>query len=120
MGNRLTSAVNVAVRKTFRRAATGKAQPAPNGNGHYGQNGLTPMDENAPLLPRAHVAQAEGDSYWRAFLFDRKRTPGTDSHNPLVWIPALVWNVFKVTLLSCMYRRRASRSIPGCSLSFIF
>jgi Ca2+:H+ antiporter len=97
---RLTSAVNVAVRKTFRRAATGKAQPPPNCNGHsYGQNGNGAM-ETTPLLHGGHVAQEDDESSWRAVLFNRKRTPGTNSHNPLVWMPAVVWNVFKVTLLS--------------------
>ncbi|KAK0641145.1 Sodium/calcium exchanger protein-domain-containing protein [Cercophora newfieldiana] len=100
MGNRLFNAVNVAVRKTFRLAANGKAQPAPNGNGHsYGQNGTGPM-ETTPLLPGGHAAQDDDGSIWRDVFFDRKRTPGTDSHKPWVWIPAVVWNVFKVTLLS--------------------
>lgn len=115
MGNRLFNAVNVAVRRTFRLAATGKAQPAPNGNGHgYGPNGLAPM-EATPLLAHRDiddVDQDEGESFWGAVFFDRKRTPGTDSHSPLVWIPATVWNVSKVTLLSCTYMRRCRGSVP--------
>jgi len=99
MGNSLSDAVNVAVRKTFRRAATRKAQRAPdgNGNGHV-QNGNDAM-ETTPLLEGQDGREDNGSS-WRAVLLDRKRTPGTGSHNPMVWIPAVVWNVFKVTLLS--------------------
>jgi hypothetical protein len=103
MGNRLLNAVNVSVRKTFRRAATGK--PQSNGNGHTtAQNGHTDgmeVDENTPLISRAH-----NDPFWRSFFFDRKKTPGTDNESPLIRFPALAWNVFKVTLLSCTYMRR--------------
>jgi len=91
---------NVAVRKTFRRVATGKGQRVPNGNGQrYGSNGQPPM-ESDPLLPGAHGVRRDEESFWWAFFLDRKRTPGTDSHNPFVSVPAHIWNVTKVTLLS--------------------
>ncbi|KAK1755714.1 Sodium/calcium exchanger protein-domain-containing protein [Echria macrotheca] len=98
MGNRLTNAVNVTVRKTFRRAA-GKAQ-APNGTG---VNGVHPdaMDEETPLIGRDYPdGQPPNSSFWWAFFLDNKGTPGTDHPNPLVRWPTQLWNIGKVTLLS--------------------
>lgn len=120
MGNTLTSLVNVTVRKTFRRIATGKLDE-PNGNGVNGVNGVNGInghtngaimpDERSPLLPGAHPAGPASDnsSFWWAFFLDNTSTPGTDNPNPLVRWPAQSWNVFKVTLLSCTYTRQTSR-----------
>ena len=119
MGNRLSDrAVNVAVRKTFRRTATGKKQSGANGyqpaiNGHRARS---QMDEDTPLLGGTPPAEPDHDErpFWRSFFLNKRYTPGTDSPNPLVRWSALTWNTFKVTLLSCTYARRTARVASLC------
>lgn len=78
-------------------------------NGHT--NGYTTMDsERRPLLGNGHsTTESDSDFSWRDFFLDTKRTPGTNDPNPLVKYPTRVWNVTKVTLLSCMYPTANSR-----------
>jgi len=118
MGNRLTTAVNVSVRKTFRRVATGKPpNGAVNGNGN-GHTHYT-MDEETPLLAgEREPTHDDGGAFWWALFFNNKSTPGTGHPNPLVRWPAQIWNVAKVTLLSCTYALSMARTYrldTGCS-----
>lgn len=104
MGRDLTldsTTVNVTWSNQYRRIGSSKIM-----------NGRSSLDESTPLLvggihPILHHHHHHRDDHergaaWRFFL-DTKHTPGTDSPNPLVRCPATVWNVAKVTLLSCMY-----------------
>jgi Ca2+:H+ antiporter len=111
--NNLTSpAVNLKTRDQLRRIETGKlnnpANGTVNGNGnssaHFtslnGMNG-----EQQPLLGGHHISSTlhTEPGFWRHLLINNESTPGTNSPNPFVRWPALVWNVTKVTLLSCTY-----------------
>jgi Ca2+:H+ antiporter len=108
--NNLTSpAVNLKTRDQLRRIETGKlnnpANGTVNGNGnssaHFtslnGMNG-----ERQPLLGGHHISSTlhTEPGFWRHLLINNESTPGTNSPNPFVRWPALVWNVTKVTLLS--------------------
>lgn len=41
--------------------------------------------------------------FWRHLLVNTRSSPGTDNPNPFIRYPAHVWNVTKVTLLSCTF-----------------
>ena len=96
--------------------------PSTNGhlNGHINghTNGYTTMDsERRPLLANGTgnggrwTTESDSDFSWRDFFLDTTKTPGTNHPNPLVKYPTRVWNVTKVTLLSCMYPMTIARSI---------
>lgn len=101
------STVNVNQYREYRR--TGSTKIGMNGNSR------TSMDESTPLLdPTIHEETGRGP-VWRFFL-DAKGTPGTDSPNLFVKCPAYLWNVGKVTLLSCTYIECAGPSIELTSV----
>ncbi|KAK3381358.1 Sodium/calcium exchanger protein-domain-containing protein [Podospora didyma] len=101
MGTSLTpSAVNVNFREELRRIGTLTKPHAQ--NGHNGPNGhtYTDMDEDSPLLGHVVSQDLGARGFWSQVFFDRKGTPGTNSPNVFVKLPARVWNVAKITLLS--------------------
>ena len=112
--NNLTSpTVNLKSRDQLRRIETGKlnnsSNGAVNGNGNGNSSSHFPsfddMDgEHRPLLGH-HVSSTlhAEPGFWRHLLINTQSTPGTNSPNPFVRWPALVWNVTKVTLFSCTY-----------------
>ncbi|KAK0742515.1 Sodium/calcium exchanger protein-domain-containing protein [Apiosordaria backusii] len=96
LSNYLSSfAVHVQTRQILRRVATGKLPH---------EDGIaSPVmdDEESPLLGHGHrLANGSEPNFWKHLLFNRTSSPGTKSSNPLVRVPAHVWNVFKITLLS--------------------
>lgn len=79
-------------------------------NGHIDgrTNGYTTMNERQPLLNGnanggRWTTQTDSGFSWRDFFLDNKKTPGTEDSNIFIKYPTRVWNVTKVTLLSCMY-----------------
>ena len=71
-------------------------------------NGRTSMDERRPLLGNGNgngigLGGSETSGTWSDVFLNPRSTPGTASPNPFVKYPARVWNVTKVTLLSCTY-----------------
>ena len=110
-GNHLTGlTVNIKTLEQLRRIETGKLNHSSNGivNGNVNSNAhCYPGDmdgERQPLLghQRSSVLHTE-PGFWRHLLINTQSTPGTNSPNPFVRWPALVWNVTKVTLFSCTY-----------------
>lgn len=112
--NNLTSStVNLKTRDQLRRIETGKLDNSSNGNGTINGNGsssshfpsLDDMDgERRPLLGHQVSSALHAEpGFWRHLLINTQSTPGTNSPNPFVRWPALVWNVTKVTLFSCTY-----------------
>ncbi|KAK4195392.1 putative vacuolar calcium ion transporter [Triangularia verruculosa] len=90
------SAVHVQTRQILRRFTTGKFPH------EDGTASPTMDDEESPLLGRGHRT-ANGSSepnFWKHLLLDRTSSPGTKSANPLVRLPAHIFNVTKITLLS--------------------
>ncbi|KAK4185544.1 putative vacuolar calcium ion transporter [Podospora australis] len=88
--------VHIKNRDTLRRVVTGKIPESPT------TNGTMPHDEESPLLGHrnSHIHSSEDPSFWRHLLFNRQTSPGIKNHNPLIRIPAQIWNVTKITLLS--------------------
>jgi len=109
MGRDLTheSTVNLNLYSQYRRIGSSKIM-----------NGRPALDESTPLLGTNTIHEEhERGPVWRFFL-DAKGTPGTDSPNILVKWPAYLWNVAKVTLLSCTYIECAGPSIELISAVF--
>lgn len=97
------STVSVSLNSQYRRTGSTKI--------FGGMNGRTSVDESTPLLdPTVIHEETSRGPVWRFFL-DAKSTPGTDSPNLFVKWPAYLWNVAKVTLLSCTYLECAVPSI---------
>ncbi|KAH6843065.1 Sodium/calcium exchanger protein-domain-containing protein [Chaetomium sp. MPI-CAGE-AT-0009] len=107
--NNLTSpTVNLKSRDQLRRIETGKLNNSQNGNvngngsssAHFAS--LGDMDgERRPLLGHLSGSTLHTEpGFWRHLLINTESTPGTNSPNPFVRWPALVWNVTKVTLFS--------------------
>ena len=109
--NHLTSpTVNLKSRDQLRRIETGKLNNLSNGtvNGNGSSSAHFPDDmdgETRPLLGHRQVASAlhAEPGFWRHLLFNSQSSPGTNSPNPFVRWPALLWNVTKITLFSCTY-----------------
>jgi Ca2+:H+ antiporter len=105
LGNGLTqSAVNTKTRQHIRRIGTGRSQiNGINGHatGHLGPDHGDMDPEVRPLLGH-RISSHHSSGFWRHLLLNPRSSPGTDSPNPLVRWPAYLWNVTKVTLLSCM------------------
>lgn len=106
--NRLTHpTVHTRTREELRRVETGNSkianQSTANGNGST-NTFASPDDmgdERRPLLGRS-TSHAE-PGFWRHLLINNQSSPGINSPNPFIRWPARVWNVTKVTLLSCTY-----------------
>ncbi|EAQ85147.1 hypothetical protein CHGG_09161 [Chaetomium globosum CBS 148.51] len=106
--NHLTSpTVNLKSRDQLRRIETGKLNNSSNGtvNGNGSSSAHFPDDmdgETRPLLGHRQVASAlhAEPGFWRHLLFNSQSSPGTNSPNPFVRWPALLWNVTKITLFS--------------------
>lgn len=116
-------AVNIKARDHLRRVGTCKTIASANGDANGTANGHAAwpdiMDgEQEPLLgARASLPPEAG--FWRHLLLNRTSSPGTDSPNPFVRLPALVWNVTKVTLLSCACPAWPT-AVPDCSIRNMF
>lgn len=99
---------NLKSRDQLRRIETGKLNNSQNGtvNGNGSSSAhfasLGDMNgERRPLLGHLSGSTLHAEpGFWRHLLINPESTPGTNSPNPFVRWPALVWNVTKVTLLS--------------------
>ena len=108
--NRLTrSTVNTKTREELRRTESGNSKTPNQANGNGNTSTFASLDdmdgERRPLLGHHHVASTlhAEPGFWRHLLINNQSSPGTNDPNPFVRWPARVWNVTKVTLLSCTY-----------------
>jgi Ca2+:H+ antiporter len=105
--NHLThSTVNLKTREELRRESGNSKTPnQPNGNGTSAFASLDDMDgERRPLLGHHATSNLHAEpGFWRHLLIHNQSSPGTNDPNPFVRWPARVWNVTKITLLSCTY-----------------
>lgn len=100
--------VNTKTREELRRAETGSSKTSNQANGNGSSSAFANHDdmdgERRPLLGH-HVASTlhAEPGFWRHLLISNQSSPGINDPNPFVRWPARVWNVTKVTLLSCTY-----------------
>jgi Ca2+:H+ antiporter len=107
--NHLThSTVNTKTREELRRAESGNSKAPNQSNGNGSTSAFASLDdmdgERRPLLGHHATSTLHAEpGFWRHLLIHNQSSPGTNDPNPFVRWPARVWNVTKITLLSCTY-----------------